>query len=1013
MERKQRMALSTPQLLDGQRVLRVPGVRIASASGIAESGGSSKGSAMDIGKNGRNSGRDEVRLRVGSINLGSLTGKGGELVRILEDRKISIACVQETRWKGSRARELGLGYKVLYCGEESGRNGVGVVVNGLLKDSVVDVKRSNSRLMLVKLVWKGIVLNVVSAYAPQVGLEEEEKQKVWKDFDELVGLVDKKERLIIGGDLNGHVGERCGRYREVHGDNGFGLLSKEGEKILETAVAHNIFIVNTKFKKSTEHLITYKSRVGVSQIDFFLVRREDLSECKNCKVLPGDSLEGHHRLLVLDLEMTTKRCQRKRVLAEGIKWRKLRERESLLKEKLLEEVDWEWDGSVEDMWKRVSVVIKKGCREVLGVYKVGSGFMKKETWWWNAEVGEVVGEKKKAYKKWQASGLQEDLDDYNNAKKAAKRKVAQAKSVKYKDMYDRLETREGEKEVYRLAKARARKRQDIERVKCVKSDRGEVLVEDGEITKRWGQYFSEIMNGDSVEVDLDNGGLSGEDGSEQVQEILCVEVEKALRKMKMGKAVGADEIPIEIWRMLGYEAVVWLTKVFNRMLKGDKMPDEWRVSHLVPIYKGKGDVQECKNYRGIKLLSHTMKLWERVVDARLRNSTKVNENQFGFMPGKSTMEPIFIVRQLMEKYRETKKSMYVVFVDLEKAYDKVPRELLWEVLERKGVSKVYIEVIKDMYKDSRTRVRTVGGLSESFGVNVGVHQGSALSPYLFVLVMDELLKGNVKDVPWCMLFADDMILMGDTVEEVQLMLERVTNALELKGMKVNRAKTECMFCDFAGRGDVGGVKIQDSTINRVTSYRYLGSQVAEDGGVETEIKARIQAGWNKWREVSGVLCDKRISRRVRGKVYASVVRPVLLYGAECWPVTKKQEHMMGVAEMKMLRMMYGVTLKDRVENDYIRDSMRVHCVEQKMRESRLRWFGHVSRKPRDDLVSRVRDMEMGSRRGRGKPKMRWDSVLKKDMEYCGIKKEMVQDRDEWRRVIKMPTLAQLGQRQGR
>ena len=142
-----------------------------------------------------------------------------------------------------------------------------------------------------------------------------------------------------------------------------------------------------------------------------------------------------------------------------------------------------------------------------------------------------------------------DHDEYNRIKKVAKRKVAQAKAEKYKAMYDRLETKEGEKEVYRLAKERARKRNDIERVKCVKNESGDVLVDDEEIRKRWGRYFSELMNERNAEVVTDTGCAVGGEEKLEVQEVMYEEVEKALKKMKNGKAVGADKIPIEVWKV--------------------------------------------------------------------------------------------------------------------------------------------------------------------------------------------------------------------------------------------------------------------------------------------------------------------------------------------------------------------------------------------------------------------------------------------------------------------------------
>jgi hypothetical protein len=130
--------------------------------------------------------------------------------------------------------------------------------------------------------------------------------------------------------------------------------------------------------------------------------------------------------------------------------------------------------------------------------------------------------------------------------------------------------------------------------------------------------------------------------------------------MKGGKAMNPDCIPIEVWKCLGDIDIVWLTKLFNHIFRSNRMPDEWRRSTLVPIFKNNGDIQSCTNYRGIKLMSHTMKLWERIIEHRVRGMVHITMNQFGFMPGRSTMEAILLIRQAMERYKEQKKDLHMV-----------------------------------------------------------------------------------------------------------------------------------------------------------------------------------------------------------------------------------------------------------------------------------------------------------------------------------------------------------------
>jgi hypothetical protein len=135
------------------------------------------------------------------------------------------------------------------------------------------------------------------------------------------------------------------------------------------------------------------------------------------------------------------------------------------------------------------------------------------------------------------------------------------------------------------------------------------------------------------------------------------------------------------------------------------------------------------------------------------------------------MNAIFLIRQLMKRCREQKKDLHMVFIDLEKAYDKVTRNVMWWVLQKHKVSTKYITLIKDMYDNVVISVQTSDGDTNDFPINIGLHQGSALRPYLFALVMDEVTRDIQGGIPWCILFADDVVLVDESRMEVDQKLE--------------------------------------------------------------------------------------------------------------------------------------------------------------------------------------------------------------------------------------------------
>ena len=213
-------------------------------------------------------------------------------------------------------------------------------------------------------------------------------------------------------------------------------------------------------------------------------------------------------------------------------------------------------------------------------------------------------------------------------------------------------------------------------------------------------------------------------------------------------------------------------------------------------------------------------------------------------------------------------------------------------------------------------------------MKVGLQQGSALSPCLFAMVMDRMTDEIREEAPWTMMFADDIVICSERKEQIEENLESWRYALERSGMKVNRRKTEYMCVNE--RQVNGTVKMQAEEVAKVGDFKYLGSTVQRYGECGREVKKRVQAGWNGWRRMTGVICDRRVSARVKGKVYKVAVRQTMLYGLEMAALTKRQEAKMEVAELKMLRFSLGVTRigMSTSEGQHMPDGLRRNTRDQ-------------------------------------------------------------------------------------
>ncbi|XP_071718203.1 uncharacterized protein [Rutidosis leptorrhynchoides] len=668
--------------------------------------------------------------------------------------------------------------------------------------------------MSVTLVIQEVTYTVISAYAPHAGLGAAEKRLFWESLDEVVRRYPPNHRLLIGGDLNGHIGTDVEGYPGAHGGFGYGVRNEEGFSILEFAVAHDLVVVNSFFKKTEAQLATFHSGGHSTQIDYLLLRKGDFRTCRDCKVLNELTCSSQHRLVVMDLVTQRRVTKSVRFVQPKIRWKKLSgEKAETFKTAVVgrfgAEVEMGPQNDADQMWNCLASTIREVAKEALGVALGTSRGHKsdRESWWLNDEVQSKVEIKQLRFR--ELISCQEGtpvnrlriLERYKEAKREAKKAVARAKEKAYEDLYMKLNSKEGANDIYRIAKARERRRRDLDNIKFIKNEGGQTLVKEDEIRKRWEEYFSSLFTGGRSQRYEE---LLGSDRDQFRNNIECErineeEVRLALRKMGRNKAVGPDQIPIEAWRCLGDDGVRWLTCLFNKTLRSSKMPMEWRVSETIPIYKNKGDAQSCSNYRGIKLLSHTMKLWERVIETRMRSETNVSENQFGFMPGRSSMEEE--LNRRLEQWRVALESNGLLISRQKTEYLRCDFDRIIE--QEDGVN----ICIGDQILHPQTSFRYLGSMlhksgridedvTHRFAVNSSfwtdvVGTNSKLEPDLFIIVCIKMVKQKPPYLCLHVVATNSTNVQFTKQGTVHLLEANITSHLMMYGGKMGQVSNEC------------------------------------------------------------------------------------------------------------------------------------------------------------------------------------------------------------------------------
>ena len=946
-------------------------------------------------------------LRVGTLNIQTLTGKVEEIVDVMERRKLDVLGLAETRWKGEGRRELRKGYRLYWSGNSEGRSsGVGVVVRDGMKE---EVKGISDRIMKIRVTVKGRSLEIAQVYAPQVGCTAQEKE----DFEEELQQQLNGQSIIVMGDLNAHVGSERQGYENVLGAEGWGSRNEEGRKLLDFCKRNGLVVGNSWFRKKESHKVTWYSSdlTKKSLVDYMLYDWEMKRSVRDIKVIPSEALDSDHRILVMNLGVV-KDSKRTEYQERRIKVWKLKEKE--VKEEfqkiIRERMPTDNPKTGEEEWKQFKNTMVEAAVAVCG--RTSNRKRCKETPWWNERVKEAVGRKNKAFRVWFQERTDLAREDYKIKKKEANKIVAEERKkwmVKWTEMMEE-DSRGNKKVLYGMVKSKRRGlREDV-----VMMDKNGNEVHNKETLKTvWKEYFEDLLNPNGHREE-DNVLEDGEDNTGMEKDLTWRELEMAIDKMKGGRAPGVDEVSVEMVKAAGEVGKQWLYRVMRVIWKEKKTPEDWKKGLIVPIFK-KGSRKECRNYRGVTLIPHCAKIYEKILESRIRAKVerKLREEQYGFRPGRSTVDLIFSVRQLQEHHYEFGEDLLMAFLDIEKAYDSVCREKVWKAMENMGVEKGTVGRVKEMYCGSVSCVKVGGERTDWFRQMSGLKQGSALSPLLFIVVMDEVMTriaGKIgEDKMKAMVFADDLMVWGNKEEEIQEQLKAWEETVGEYGWKFNISKCEILLTTRKKDRPMSGITLGGGQLKKVESLKYLGSIVEENGRNDKEITERGRQAEAFLRSIRSLVWNKDVPQKSKEVLYRSYYIPILTYASETWTMKKRDISRIQAGEMKFLRSRIGVTRRDRVRNEKVREMVKEEPLQGRIETSRLRWYGHLKRMDEKKIPKRIHEMQMQKKRPRGRPRDRWlkgveECVKKRGEDWTRVTAERWwEERTKWRGLCSKQT----------
>ena len=399
------------------------------------------------------------------------------------------------------------------------------------------------------------------------------------------------------------------------------------------------------------------------------------------------------------------------------------------------------------------------------------------------------------------------------------------------------------------------------------------------------------------------------------------EVRSAVDHMAMNKSGDAHGVCLEMFAYAGETCLGQLTDLYNKVVDQAVVPESWRESHFTLLTKP-GDVTDPGNWRPIALLSISYKIFARILYTRLRPTLdrEQSDDQFGFRPSRSAVQALIVLENLVAKGIEWNIPVWIISIDLKKAFDRIEQAKLFRSMLAQGVENEYVSLLSLLYQEQTGILSD----SKSFPVRRGVRQGDVLSPLLFNAALEQAMrqwKGLLASHGFALVpdrqaerltnirYADDLLLMGKSLEEVVEMMELLVQVLEEFGLSINVKKTMVMCtvdaptCKTFVDTNVGFLELL--TANGL--HKYLGRAFCGDLRRRNEraVEHRVSCGWAKFRNLQQTLSNKNISIKLRLRLFEAVVTPTVLYSLESVALTDVLTRKLDTTQRCMLRKILG------------------------------------------------------------------------------------------------------------